>query len=100
MNEKSIKSAKTYTEEFKKQALELARELGTKKAAEKLGILWPQTLAKWVKHARKMEEDGEFRSSEELKAENKKLKKELAEERKITAILKDAAAFFCMENRR
>ena len=32
MNEKSIKSAKTYTEEFKKQAVELARELGTKNA--------------------------------------------------------------------
>ena len=41
-----------------------------------------------------MTEDVEFRTIEELRAENKKLKKELEGERQNVAILKDCARFF------
>ena len=45
-----------------------------------------------------MAEDEEFRTMEQLKAENKKLRRELSDERQNVAILKDCARFFCMEN--
>ena len=98
MSTKKMKSRKTYTSEFKTQAIDLAKELGVKKAAEKLGISNSQTLAAWVRYNKKIAEDAEFRSTEELKKELKKVKKELEEERKVTAILRDAAVFFCREN--
>ena len=94
MSTKKMKSRKTYTSEFKTQAIDLAKELGVKKAAEKLGISNSQTLAAWVRYNKKIAEDAEFRSTEELKKELKKVKKELEEERKVTAILRDAAVFF------
>ena len=45
MSTKKMKSRKTYTSEFKAQTIDLAKELGVKKAAEKLGIPNSQTLA-------------------------------------------------------
>jgi hypothetical protein len=35
-----------------------------------------------------------------MKEENKRLKKELEKEKKVTAILRDATAFFCQENQK
>ena len=98
MKQKTVKTRKSYSEEFKTQAIELAKELGAKKAAEKLGISNFQTLAVWVRYSKKMTEDEEFRTTEQLKIEVKKLRKELADERQNVAILKDCARFFCTEN--
>ena len=98
MRQKTVKTRKSYSQEFKTQAIELAKELGVKEAAEKLGIKSSQTLAAWVRYRKKMAEDEEFRTMEQLKAENKKLKKQLADERQNVAILKDCARFFCVEN--
>ena len=39
MSQKTSKIRKSYPQEFKSQAIELAKELGSKKAAEKLGIV-------------------------------------------------------------
>jgi transposase len=86
-----------YSSEFKADAIELAQEIGPKEAAEKLGIKNTQTLTTWIKHSSKMEHDDEYRDNEQLKAEVKQLKKELLKEKKITAILKDATAFFCQD---
>ena len=97
-SKKNAQLRKSYPEDFKKQAIDLANELGINKAVEKLGMPGIQTLAKWVRHERKMAEDAEYRSTEELKKELKSVKKQLAEEQKTVAILKDAAAFFCREN--
>ena len=97
MIKKEAKNRRSYSPEFKKQAIELAKEMGSKQAAEKLGISNFQTLGAWARYDKKMVEDAEFRTMEELKAENKKLKKELENEKKVVAILKDAAAFFCQE---
>ena len=87
MSTKKMKSRKTYTSEFKAQAIDLAKKLGVKNAAEKWGILGHQTLAAWVRYDKKISSDKEFRSSEELK----KVKED---KNKIIAILKDATVFF------
>ncbi len=97
MKKESKKTRKSYSPEFKAQAIELAKEIGTTKAAEKLGIESIQTIGAWVRYAKKMDESSEFRDMEALKAEVKKLRKELEVERKSVAILKDAAAFFCQD---
>ena len=68
MSQKTSKIRKSYPQEFKSQAIELAKELGSKKAAEKLGISNFQTLAAWVRYSKKMTEDVEFRTIEELRS--------------------------------
>ncbi|MCY4523649.1 MAG: transposase [Halobacteriovoraceae bacterium] len=81
MNQKTVKIRKSYSKEFKTQAIELAKELGAKKAVEKLDIKNFQTLAAWIRYSKKMDEDEEFHTMKQLKVEIKKLKKELADER-------------------
>lgn len=92
---------RSYTPEFKKQAIDLANELGSvPEAAEKLGIKNFQTLASWVRQDKKISTDAAYKELLEIKEENKRLKKELEKEKKVTAILRDAAAFFCQENQK
>ena len=86
-----------YLPEFKEQAVELALEIEVPKATEKLGIKNLQTLASWVRHSNKSDKKNEFENLEQAKDEIKRLKKELTKEKKITAILKDATAFFCQD---
>lgn len=97
MKKQQKKTKRHYTSEFKTQAIELAKEIGVKEAADKLGIDKIQTLSLWVRRSIKLAENSEFKENERLKAENKKLKKELETERKVVAILKDATVFFCKE---
>jgi transposase-like protein len=61
MKQMKRKKRETYSSEFKKQAIELAKELGTKAAAEKLGIEQFQTLGAWVRYSKKIDTDDEFR---------------------------------------
>ena len=96
-NEKN-RTRKTYSPEFKEQAIDLAKEIGARQAAEKLGIGSFQTLSAWIRYSKKIEENTDFKELEEAKAEIKKLKRELESERKAVAILKDAAAFFCQDH--
>lgn len=95
MKKTKTRTRKTYSLEFKEQAIELAKEIGSIAAAQKLGIENYQTLAAWVRYSKKLDEDQEFRQLEQLRAENKRLRKELESEKKAVAILKDATAFFC-----
>lgn len=48
--------ARTYTEEFKAQAIKLAKEVGTKRASEEIGVP-KNTLGTWVHKAKKREVD-------------------------------------------
>ena len=95
MKKKTVKVRRSYPREFKEQAVGLARGLGSRQAAEKLGIANPRTLAAWVRRDRRAAEDEERRSVEQLEAENKELRRSLAEERRNVATLKDCARFFC-----
>ena len=89
-----------YDTSFKEQAVALAEEIGVKKAKEKLGIKNEQTLGNWVKKKNKKDSTDSGAEAEALREENKKLKKELEKEKKITAILKDATIFFCQEQQK
>ena len=100
MSKKQRKSRKSYSPGFKSQAIELAKEIGVKKAAEKLGIENSQTLGAWFRYSQKLDNDSEFKEIEQLKTENKRLKKEANEDKKVIAILKDATAFFCQDHLR
>lgn len=95
---KVVQKKRFYDTSFKDQAVALAEEIGVKKAKEKLGIKNEQTLGNWVKKKNKKNETDSGAELAALREENKKLKKELDREKKITAILKDAAAFFCQDH--
>ncbi len=93
MKKKMIK--KHYSKEFKEQAVELAKDIGISEAALKLDVN-KQSLSSWYRYAKKIEEDSEFQEIEKLRAENKRLKKELDVEKRSVAILQDATRFFCL----
>lgn len=97
MKKKEKRTKNSYTSEFKTRAVELAKEIGTKSAAEKLGLINTQTLGSWVRYDKKLSDDSEFCELEQAKAEIKKLRKEAAEDKKVIAILKDCTAFFCQD---
>lgn len=90
-----------YTEEFKRQAIELAEEIGATAAAEKLGVKSGTVIGAWKRWAtRRQKIQGsdsgriEKPTYKDLEAEVAQLRKQLREERKVTEILKDATAFF------
>ncbi len=98
MKKTQKRTKRHYPEDFKQQAINLAKEIGTKETAEKLGIEKVQTLTAWVRYSKKIEENTEFKELEEARKEIKRLKKELDIEKESVAILKDAAAFFCQDH--
>lgn len=104
-------TGRQYDEEFKKQAVKLAKEIGSKAAAEELGI--PKgTLGTWVNKARTGEIDSGTgtRSPEEslniaqqLQAANKKIKeqeKKIRELEELNEFLEEASAFFAANRRK
>lgn len=89
---------KSYTLEFKKQAVELAESLGSVlEAARQLGIsdgaihVWRKKLSKEPKNIKSTE-----LNSADLD-ELKRLRKENAEQKKVIQILKMASAFFSQD---
>ena len=100
MSSEKKNKRKSYPSEFKAQAVELAKEIGTLKAAQKLGIVNHQSLGAWIRYSKKIDKNQQFRELEQLRKENKRLRKELEEEKKSIAILKDATAFFCQNQRK
>ncbi len=104
-------TGKQYDEEYKKQAVKLAKEIGNKAAAEKLGI--PKgTLGTWLRRARAGEIDTGTgtRSPEEslnlaqqLQAANKRIKeleKKNRELEELNEFLEEASAFFAASRRK
>ena len=92
-------SGRSYTAEFKKQAVELANRLGsTSKAAKQLGIpdvnihVWrkKQSMADGTSTQAQMNSDEQD--------EIKRLRKELLELKQVNIILKSAAAFFSQDH--
>lgn len=103
--------AKTYAAEFKEQAVKLAKEIGTKRAADELGIP-KNTLGTWVHKAKKGEIDpGEGNQTPEtaltLAAEVQELRRQLKERDKeikrlneLNEFLEEASAFFAASRRK
>lgn len=106
-----METAKQYDEEFKKQAVKLAKEIGNKAAADELGI--PKgTLGTWLRKARsgKIDTGSGTRSPEDsmnlaqqLVAANKRIK-ELEEKNReleeLNEFLEEASAFFAASHRK
>jgi len=83
---------KRYSNEFKEEALALAKEIGIRLASEKLGIT-QKTLYQWQRKKRLM---GEWtnKSCESDTDRIKRLEKENNELRQANEILKKAMGFF------
>lgn len=86
--------ARQYTEEDRTQALKLAGEIGSKAAAERLGINL-DTLYTWISKAKRRNESEVSRpAADEWQNENERLRKTLAEKEQEIEILQDALGFF------
>ena len=88
MSSKSVKPRR-YSDEFKTQAVELAKEIGISKAAKETGVTY-QTAKSWVETIGTKQQSCETPSYEDLLKENRKLKRELGYSQKINEILKKA----------
>ena len=81
-----------YTKEFREQAILLSDEIGVKKAAEQLGVVY-STLVDWRKRRSTMRKEKQNVSQEPLTEREQQLMKEIAE-------LKDAMSFFVKDRRK
>jgi transposase len=93
---------RSYSPEFKVDAVKLAKEIGGTKASKELGI--PNaTLETWLKKSKKGELIGMGATPAtaiSLAEENKRLKQENKELRRTNEILRDAAAFFAASQKK
>lgn len=91
---------KRYTKEFREQALRLSDDIGVKKAAEQLGVIYG-TLADWRKQRTRQAKKPEvLMTKEEQKAENERLRKENTELLRANEVLKDALSFFVKDRKK
>ena len=94
--------ARRYDDSFKVDAVKLAEDLGQQKAARQLNIPIA-TLATWTRKSK----NGELRggsptpeASFSLLEENKRLKQELQELKRVNEILADATSFFASRQKK
>lgn len=89
----------TYTDEFKREAVELVRtsDRPRYRIAESLGVS-DAALSTWIANAERDEQPGALNADE--RAELVRLRKELAEVKQEREILKKAAAYFAKETTR
>ena len=99
-----MSTGRTYTHDYKVQAIKLAYEIGQSKAAKELGIS-SNTVSTWVRNARigkidigdDVKLDKPLSASERLsilEKENKALKKKIADLEEKNEFLEEASAFF------
>lgn len=104
-------TGKQYDEEFKKQAVKLAKEIGNKAAADELGI--PKgTLRTWLSKSRAGKIDTgtgtrypeeSLNPAQQLQAANKRIKeleKKNRELEELNEFLEEASAFFAASRRK
>lgn len=95
--------SRSYTKEFKRQAVELAESLGSSsKAADQLGIP-KQSLFTWqsklIKSSTKSGTDANGVSNDSaVHDELRRLRREVSELRQVNLLLKSAAAFFSQDH--
>ena len=89
------KERRKYSQEYRQEALELAKKLGISEASRKLDISL-SNLQRW-----KSQKNAPVEKSQDivkLQSEVRRLKKELAEEKAIVEMLKKATVFFSKES--
>ncbi len=96
---------RSYTDEFKVEAVRLSESIGGCQTAKRLGIP-DSSLWNWIKLSRggKLKTAdgtavGVKRSVKEVEAENSRLRRELASTKLDLEIVKKAAAYFAKESR-
>lgn len=105
MEKRTKRETRTYSKEYKVEAVKLARQIGVKKAASELGV--PHgTVSSWMNESRKGNIDtgagtqtpanGLTQAAEiqQLRAELKAQNKEIKRLREENAFLEEASAFF------
>ena len=94
------KKPRVYSDEFRTQAVQLAKDIGNvSKAAKQLGIPEASLYAwKASNKAGKLASQGGAANSESEAEENKRLRREVAELKKVNHILKAAAAIFTRDH--
>ena len=95
MEKKNKRTRRTFSEEFKQEAIELIDKIGLSKAEHELDI-GESTLRAWRKKFRSPEAENSQakKSYQELERENRKLAKEIGYLREINKVLKKSTAIF------
>lgn len=88
---------RTYTADFRKQAMELAEEIGVAKAARQLGIS-DANIHNWREKQKSGKNKDLANNVASDREELKRLRAEVAELKKVNHILKAAAAFFSRDH--
>ncbi len=91
------KVKRTYTHDFRDQAVDLALRVGFAKAANQLGVN-VANLRRWEKGTRNSEAKEARKTKASLEEENRRLQRENEELKKVNHILKRAAAFFSQDH--
>lgn len=88
------KKGPNYTPEFKEQAVDLANRIGLNRAAKELGVS-RGSMQTW----KSKQSQGEIKTEKQasVEEENRRLRKEVDELRKVNQILRKAAAFFSQD---
>lgn len=93
--EESKGSKKSYSIEFKREAVARCKAIGKKKTSEELGVA-PSTLHRWSNE--NINDNGQIAANkpsyEALEKENRRLKKELGYVEEINRVLKKSTAIF------
>ena len=91
---------RTYSKEFREEAVRLSDEIGVKKAAEQLGIPY-YTLAEWRQKRKTNVTKREMEPTEKEKDDRiAQLEKENRELKEANEILKDALGFFAKDRKK
>lgn len=99
MKEKKVR--RTFSQEFKDEAVELAKREGISKAAKDLGVV-ESCIRNWKKKNESPTEApcqiGAKKSYEELEKENRRLAKEIGYLKEINKVLKKSTAIFSADH--
>lgn len=95
MEEKKRRKRRSFTDEFKREAVELIGKIGISEAERELGI-GNSTLREWKKkiHGANSKEPGGKKSYSELEKENRRLAREIGYLKEINQVLKKSTAIF------
>ncbi len=91
---------KKYPDELRARAVRLYRESEPKpvikRLAEQLNV-HPEALRNWIRHDQADRGERDDRPSTDMLEENRRLRKEVAELRRVNEILKAASSYFAQE---
>ncbi len=96
---------KRYDKQFKEEAVRLAQEIGTRRAAEQLGLSY-HTLTGWRRDKQGHGSEAfagsgkVYRAVQDMTPREKELQRENEELRRANEILKDALGFFAKDRKK